>query len=314
MRALAFRGLGRGYGGYALVILSYVLMGATAALVDMTTAPNSVVLCARMALAALVLAAVFARRATIADWRRAGAAPRLLLMGVISSATLLLYFFAIRSTSVAIAMILLFMMPVWVALIAPRIFHTARDRIVLPALAVALLGLCVILSPELFGGNVEVSAWGVLAGLAAGLGYAVYALLVKGLTKLVASATVSLAEAGLAALFTLPLAVWQFAETSYHPTLRDVVLTAIMGVVCTAFAYTIWVEATRFVRVEHVTMLGYMEPVAAPIYALVLLGQRPSVWTMLGGALVIAAGVLIVGFGRPEGEAPATTVAEPEPL
>lgn len=305
---------GRDPAGYAMVIISYLLMGATAALVDYTSAPESVVLCARMAFAALALAAVFARRTTLADWRRPGATPRLLLIGAVSSATLLLFFFAIRSTSVAIAMILLFTMPVWVAVFAPLVFRTQREPIVHASLALALAGLGVILAPELLGGGLKVSAWGLAAGLGSGLGYAAYALLIKDLTKRVSSSTISLAETGLVLLFTLPLALWRLSETSYELSGRDLILILVMGVICTSLAYTIWIEATRRVRVEHVTVLGYLEPIAAPFYALVLLGQRPTLWTILGGALIIAAGLLVVVFGRAEGEASTAAAAEPEPL
>jgi hypothetical protein len=59
---------------YAMVVLSYLLMGGIAVLVDYVSAPESVVLCTRMSFAVLALAAVFARRTTLADWRRPGAA------------------------------------------------------------------------------------------------------------------------------------------------------------------------------------------------------------------------------------------------
>ena len=299
---------------YAMVVLSYLLMGGIAVLVDYVSAPESVVLCARMAFAVLALAAVFARRSTLADWRRPGAALRLLAVGLVSSITLLLFYAAIRSTSVAIAMILLFMMPVWVAVAAPRVLHSTREPIAYAALALALAGLGVILAPELLAGDLKISAWGLVAGLGAGLGYAAYALLVKDLTKRVSSSTISLAETGLVALLTLPLALWRLADTGYVLTGRDLIVLVVMGLVCTSFAYTIWIEATRRVRVEHVTVLGYLEPVAAAIYALLLLGQRPTAWTILGGALIIAAGVLVVVFGRAEGEASTAAAAEPEPL
>ena len=67
-------------------------------------------------------------------------------------------------------------------------------------------------------------------------------------------------------------------------------------------------------RVEHVSILGYVEPVAAPVYALVLLGQQPGVWTIAGGALVLAAGLLVVVFGRAEGDSSLAALAEAEPL
>ena len=41
---------------------------------------------------------------------------------------------------------------------------------------------------------------------------------------------------------------------------------------------------------EHVTILGYIEPVAGPLYAVFLVGQLPGVWTWVGGALILAPG------------------------
>ena len=67
-------------------------------------------------------------------------------------------------------------------------------------------------------------------------------------------------------------------------------------------------------RVEHVTILGYIEPVAGPLYAVFLVGQLPGVWTWVGGALILGAGLLVVVFGRGEGEASPAAAAEPEPL
>ena len=41
---------------------------------------------------------------------------------------------------------------------------------------------------------------------------------------------------------------------------------------------------------------------SAPLYALVLLGQTPSWWTIAGGALIVAAGILVVLYARGEPE------------
>ena len=240
-------------------------MSATAPLVAFTHAPTGVVLSLRMAIAAAALAALFARRGFFRDWRRPGNATRLLLVGALSASCALLFFVAIRMTNVAVAMLLMFMMPVWVALIAPS--------------------------------------------------YAVFALVVKGLTKRgVAATAISLTEAALDALFVLPLAGWQLADTGYALTVRDLAAIAIMGLVCTALAHTLWAEGTRRVRVEHVSILGYVEPVAAAVYAHFLVGQRPGIWTVAGGALIIVAGVLVILFGAAEGETSVAELAEAEPI
>ena len=312
--AAARRPTGRDPLGYAIVVVSYLGMAGSAPLVAWADAPEAIILCLRMAFAALALGVVFLRRPMLADWRRPGAAWRLLLMAAMSSLTLLLFFYAVRQTSVAIAMFLLFLMPVWVALAAPRLFKTPREPLVWPALGLALAGLAVILVPDLLGGSVEVSAAGLLAALFTGFGYATYTVSVKGLTKIVGSSTISMAEAGIDALLVLPLALWQFHSTGYELDGKAWVAAIVMGVLCTAIPYTLWIVGTKRVRVEHVTILGYIEPVAGPLFAVFLVGQLPTVWTVVGGALILTAGLLIVVFGRGEGEASAAAAAEPEPL
>jgi len=300
--------------GYAIVLISYLGMAGSAPLVAWADAPEAIILCLRMVFAALALGAVFLRRPMIADWRRPGAAWRLILMAAMSSLTLLLFFYAVRHTSVAIAMFLLFLMPVWVALAAPRVFKSPREPIVWPALALALAGLTVILVPDLVGEEVQISVAGLLAALFTGFGYATYAVSVKGLTKIVSPSTISTAEAGGDALLVLPLALWQLGSTGYQPDGRVWIAAVVMGVFCTAIAYTLWIEGTKRVRVEHVTVLGYIEPVAGPLYAVFLVGQLPTAWTVIGGALILGAGLLVVIFGRGEGEASIAAAAEPEPL
>jgi drug/metabolite transporter (DMT)-like permease len=300
--------------GYAIVVVSYLGMAGSAPLVAWADAPEAIILCLRMAFAALALGAVFLRRPMLADWHRAGAAWRLVLMAAMSSLTLLLFFYAVRHTSVAIAMFMLFLMPVWVALAAPRLFKSPREPIVWPALGLALAGLAVILVPDLLGEGVEVSLLGMLAALFTGFGYATYTISVKGLTRIVAPSTISMAEAAGDTLLVLPLALWQLGSTGYQLDGKAWIAAVVMGVFCTAIPYTLWIVGTKRVRVEHVTILGYIEPVAGPLYAVFLVGQLPTAWTVVGGALILGAGLLIVVSGRGEGEASLAAASEPEPL
>lgn len=296
--------------GYLLVAGSFLIMGLIGALVDWATAPESALLVLRFATAGLVLGVVFARRRPLAGAGAPGVWPRLLVMGLVDAFTLLLFFVAIRGTSVAIGMFLQFLAPVWVALLAPRVSRAPTERIVYPALAIALGGLVVILAPSLLGEGIRLSAGGVAAGLAAGIGYAVFQLVVKDLTKRVSAVTIVFTEAWLDALILLPLALWQTVGSGYHLTTRDLVAGLVLGVLCTAIAYTMWTEGVGRIKVQHSAILGYLEPVSAPLYALLLLGQGISVWTVGGGALIVVAGLLVVLFG--EREAPPASL-EPAP-
>jgi drug/metabolite transporter (DMT)-like permease len=297
--------------GYLLVAGSFLIMGMIGALVDWATAPESALLVIRFATAGIVLGALFARRRPLAGVRDRSVWPRLLLMGLIDAFTLLLFFIAIRGTSVAIGMFLQFLAPVWVALIAPRVFRVRTERIVYPALALALAGLAVILLPALLGEGIRLTALGVAAGLTAGVGYAVFQLVVKDLTRRVSAVTIVFTEAWLDALILLPLALWQTVGAGYDLTTRDLVAGITLGVICTALAYTMWTTGMGLIKVQHSSILGYLEPVSAPLYALVLLGQGILLWTIIGGALIVVAGLLVVLFGEHEEEGAASL--EPAP-
>jgi DME family drug/metabolite transporter len=288
--------------GYLLVAGSFLIMGLIGALVEWATAPESALLVLRFATAGIVLGVVFARRRPLAGVRDRSVWPRLLLMAAVDAFTLLLFFVAIRDTSVAIGMFLQFLAPVWVAIMAPLVARSRTETIVYPALAIALAGLAVILTPSLLGEGVRLSPWGVAAGLLAGVGYAAFQLIVKDLTRRVSAVTIVFTEAWLDALFLLPLALWQTVGAGYQLTTRDLVAGLILGVVCTALAYLMWTHGMAMIKVQHSSILGYLEPVSAPIYALLLLGQGISVWTVAGGVLIVIAGLLVVLLGEHEEE------------
>lgn len=280
--------------GYLMVAVSFLVIGLSGVLVSMADAPASVLLVIRTGSGALVFGALFARRDTLAQVRRPGAPGRLLLMGACSAAAMLLYFVAVRETNVAIGLFLLYTAPVYVAVLAPRLLREASDRTVYLALAVALAGMGAIVVPDLVGQDTATGGLGIVAGVASGAFFGLYTIVVKTLTRRVGNVVLVLGEMGLDALFVLPLALWQVGAQGYQVTGRDLVIGLILGLFCTAFAYTLWFEGLRHIPVQHASILGYLAPVVGPVYAFLLLGEVPSAWTVAGGALIIAAGVVVV--------------------
>jgi drug/metabolite transporter (DMT)-like permease len=280
--------------GYLMVAVAFLVIGLSGVLVRSADAPASVLIVIRMSSGVLVVAALFARRRTLAQVRRPGAPGRLLLMGACSAASVLLFFVALRGTNVAVAFFLLYTAPVYVALLAPRLLHEETDNVVYLALAVALAGMAAIVVPDLLGHGAAADALGVVAGTAAGALFGLYTIVAKTLTRRVGNVVLVLSEMGLDALFVLPLALWQVGVQGYQVTGRDIVVGLILGLLCTAFAYTLWFEGLRHVPAQHASILGYLAPVVGPLYAFLLLGEVPSVWTVAGGILIIVAGVLVV--------------------
>jgi drug/metabolite transporter (DMT)-like permease len=285
--------------GYALVAASFLIWGSIGAFVRYSTMPESALIVFRMVVGTLLVGGLFARRATLAEVRRADVWPNILVMGALSSGILLLFFLALRLTDVAIGMFLLFTGPVYVAFLAPRLMHQRPDRIVYPALAIALAGMATILLPGLFGAE-RISTTGVLCGVTSGVLLAGITLVTKRLTRKVRSTTVALGEMVVDTVILLPLAAWQVFGTGYRLTRNDLVAGLALGILCTAIPYVLYAEGLRRIRVEHASILGYLEPVSAPFYALLLLGEAPSASTVAGGALIVVAGVVVVLFGAPE--------------
>ncbi len=283
--------------GYAMVIVSYLLIGLSGTLVALTTAPPSVLLVLRFVIAFALIGALFARPRRLAGLLAPELRGRLLLMGALDAATLLLFFIAVRETGVAVATFLYFIQPLWIALLAPRLLGSATERVVWVAIGVALVGLGLILVPAV-SGVAHVSWSGLAAGLACGLLYACFALLVKDLSARLDSIALVLTEFALDAVFLLPLALWQVLVAGAAVTERDLLVALVLGVVCTAVAYTLWMEGTHRIRMQHSAVLGFLTPVAAPFFALALAGQGITAWTAAGGALILGAGVLVALRGR----------------
>ena len=84
--------------GYLLVAGSFLIMGLIGVLVEWATAPESALLVLRFVTAGLVLGLLFARSRPLAGVRERSIWPRLLLMGFVDAATLLLFFIALRGT------------------------------------------------------------------------------------------------------------------------------------------------------------------------------------------------------------------------
>ena len=199
----------------------------------------------------------------------------------------------------AVAIFLSYLAPVYLAFVAPRILHEATDRVAYVALAVGLAGMAVILVPGLVLEGTKLSAAGLFYGWAAGVMYAVYLLFAKSLRgRHVRGTAVVFAQSAFAAAVLLVPGLLAVSAAQYHFSGRDLLLAALLGLVNTAFSFTLFINGLRYIRLQHASIIGYLEPVSAPLYALIFLSQAPSSWTIAGGAMIVAAGILVVLYGR----------------
>jgi drug/metabolite transporter (DMT)-like permease len=297
------RGVGRlALRGYLMIGTAALIFGSTGVWVNYTQMPSSMLLVLRMATGGAIVAALFCRHGGGGVLRRRPLALRLVALGLVDAAGMLTFFVAMRTMNVAVGMFLAYLAPVYVAVAAPRLLRQPTERVVYAALALALGGIAVMLAPSLTGASVHLSVTGVVCGVASGLLLGVFFLLAKGLRQHVGGGILLACDAAIVAVAVLPLALWRTLGSGYTFSGRDALAVLALGALNTALAGTLFLHGMRFVKVQHSSIVGLLEPVSAPLYALLFLAQRPTAWTLTGGALILAAGVLVVLFGKAEVE------------
>ncbi len=264
--------------------------------------PASLLVVLRMALAGIVLGVLFLKTGGIAEVRRSGYFRRMIVVGFVVALELMFYFASIRLANVTVGISLEYMAPVFVALLAPLVLHTRRQAIDMVAVAVAAGGMALLVLPGLMLGEGRTSIPGIIFGLLAGLMFAAAMMLIKSMGQGVRGSTFALFFCLGSVVLLTPLAVWQTVDSHYQLTWTDTWIVLVSGLVYTALCFSLFTDGIRYVRVEHAGILGYIEPVTAPLWAFLVIGEKPPWTTLAGGALIVAAGLLVIVLGKGDAE------------
>ena len=91
------------------------------------------------------------------------------------------------------------------------------------------------------------------------------------------------------ALVIIMTAPWGSAAITSITT-HDFIGVTYLGVIQLGIAYTLFTTGmARGVRSLDAGIICYVEPVLNPVWVFLVLGERPSQWALLGGAIIIAA-------------------------
>ena len=146
------------------------------------------------------------------------------------------------------------------------------------AIGVAMAGLAVMVGSEL-----AVSHYlGTLLALWIPIAYAASIIAVRSSKRdnmLVALCLAGLVAGGLSAIFV----------TDYALTSRDLIISIYLGVFQVGVGFTLVVLGSRYVPAAQVGLLALVEPVLAPVWAWMGVGEVPSLATIVGGAIIFLA-------------------------
>lgn len=195
------------------------------------------------------------------------------------------YFTAVRMMSLASAAVLLYTAPAFVMLLSSALFGERLTRRRIAALLCTFLGCASVTG--VFGAQQSLTLAGVLIGLGAGLGYALYTIfgryaLARGYqaptitfyTFLIAALCVCLAD-GTARLRAAAAAPEALA------------LMLALGLVSTVAPFLLYTIGLRTLSGARASIIASIEPATAALLGIVLYGEQPGFGTLLGLLLVL---------------------------
>ena len=88
----------------------------------------------------------------------------------------------------------------------------------------------------------------------------------------------------LAAALALPFGLGHLALDG-----RGILLVLFLGIVQLGISYVLFVRGLTVVPAAEASLIGMLEPMFNPLWAFLGVGERPSAWALLGGAIVLCA-------------------------
>lgn len=197
--------------------------------------------------------------------------------------------------SAAVPALLLYTAPIFVMLLSALFFHEAITRVKLAALGITCVGLCFV--TEVFGSGTGLSLRGILLGLGAGLGYALYSIFGKYLVARYHPATITFYTFAVAAAGVIPLS--GFAGCIPRLAQPSALLAALaLALVCTVLPFLLYTKGLEQLDAGKAAILATAEPLTAALAGALVFHERFTLSRLTGIGLILAAIVYLNLGGR----------------
>src|SRR5439155_5121306 len=260
-----------------LLVLGAAILWSTGGLFIKATHLSAFELSFGRSLLAAITIAIFTRREGFGINRISA------VTSILYAALLLLFVLATKLTTAANAIFLQYTAPVYVLILEPIFYKEKFRSSDLFTVAACIAGMSLFfvgkLRPEDVSGN--------LLALGSGVCFALFFLLLRhSKARNVNRASPAIYGNLIVVLICAP-AFFRAMERGIGS--GDLIRIAYLGIVQIGFAYLLFTLAmARGVRSLDAGIIGYIEPVLNPIWVFLFLGERPSGWAIIGGAIIIA--------------------------
>jgi len=206
-----------------------------------------------------------------------------LVRGVVHSSSMIAWFYAITVVPLADATALSFIIPVYASLGAILFLGEPTDKIRWLAVVLGLAGMLVILRPGF--AEINLGAWLVVGSAIA---VAISKLMAKSLARTDSPETIVfyMSLTITVVSFFPALTVWTW------PSMEVWFWLMALGV-GGSFAHVVQTHAYRVGDVTAVEPVSYFRLIWAALFAFILFGEIPSLWTWIGTAIIVTGALLL---------------------
>lgn len=197
------------------------------------------------------------------------------------------YFYSLQASSVATAVVLMYTAPVFVMIYSVSFMGEKITRNKLISLLLMMLGSCLV--SGIIGGF-KYSTLGIIFGFVAGLAYSAYNVFTKvqmrNKCNPISASMYSFIFMSLSSLIMAnPMEIAEI--TVARP---DSIIFMIGCGICTCvLPYFLYTVALKYLPVGTASALGIIEPMAATVFSVLILGESLSIYTLCGVILILTA-------------------------
>ena len=262
-----------------------VLWSTGGLFIKLAPMPALAVACGRSLIAGLFYLALLRPNLRAARWTTAAA----------YAACIITFVSATKLTTAANAIFLQYTGPAYVLVLSPFLLDEPFRPIDGACVVLSLAGMSLF-----FVGQIETGQLlGNLLAIASGVFFALAIVLLRREAKSASGDALPSTTLGnlIAAAVTLP---WALKAAPEMLSLKGGGVLLYLGIVQLGLAYFLFVRGVRRVPAAEASLISMLEPVLNPVWVLIGFGERPGLWAIAGGAIVIAAVVIRTLVPQPQ--------------
>lgn len=198
---------------------------------------------------------------------------------------------SIQLSTVAVGTITFSSFPLFVTFLEPLMFRQKLEKRSVVLAVMILIGVLISVPEFSFENRMFL---GILTGMVSALSYAVLTVINKSFADRISSTLTAFYEQATAATVLFPFVLGAQAK----PSASDIMLLLVLGMITTALAHTLFIHSLKALPAQLAGVCSAMETVYGILFALLLLGEVPTVLEILGG--VIITGTVLIAQLRAE--------------